>query len=284
MRTPAIVPTVTQRVRSFLAQQGAAIRPWAGLQETYDELYALLLRRKTNPEFWRPLKELLQEVVHSAADSQRRDRRAAGAVELLDSWQIDTLVDELRDALPADASACRSTRADFTRSLSTAVLGGFLLLGLAAAGCSGGGGAPGGTGGAGGRTVLVGGAGGGSGGAVADSGGADGPACTQTVDSALEHAIGESTLGTDAKSQLCQCFSALGTSWTTSLTQLFASATPDEISNMLGGLLRCCQSDGIETLAGFNAGPSSQDLDLIRSGAGYRICTAVIYKGVSFAD
>jgi hypothetical protein len=369
MRAPAIVPTTTQRVRRFLSQQGAVLRPWTGLKETYDELYALLRRRQGDPEFWQPLKALLQEVVDSAADSQRRGSGATPATELLDTWQVDKLVDELRDALPPEGNGASPTRVDFTRMLSSAVLGGFLLLGLAAAGCNGD--SPGGgadlTGGSGGAITMSGGAGGrgeggslcncvggtgaggapgtggagaggsagagatgtggaaGTGGAVVDSdasreggtaievGGTDGPgldsgadqrdgatvdpgqgevsgidglaaACTQAVDPELDRAIGESTLGASQKGQLCDCFAALSTSWITSLTQLFATATPTEISRMLSGLTSCCHSDGMMTLHGLNAAPTSSDLQNIKNGSAYLMCSAVVYKGVSFPD
>jgi hypothetical protein len=369
MTIPAIVPTITQRVRTFLADQGAELRPWSGLQETYDELYVLLRQRRRDPEFWQPLKGLLQEVVASAADSQRRGQGGSAQAELLASWRVDELLDELRDAVPDDAS---SARADFTRSLSTAVLGGFLLLGLAAAGC-GGDSEPkiaGGTGGAlgtGGRTTLVvgtggamgtggksgggaggatatlpgaGGAGGagltGTGGALgtggtaaggaggstgshpldggadvgsdvaldsADAAGMDGgpvdvakgepggidaapPACVQAMAPELDRAIGQSALNTTQKSQLCACFSALGTNWTTSLTQLFATATPEEISKMLSGLTSCCRVGGIYGKNGVIASPSPSDLSTIKSGMTYDFCSTPIpvYKGVSFPD
>jgi hypothetical protein len=358
MPTPAIVPTITQRVRFFLAAQGAALRPWTGLQETFDELYSLLRLRRRDPAFWGPLKALLREVVDDAATSQRRGQPTSPAAELLDSWQVDALVDELREALPDDAMAPATCRTDFTRTLSTAVLGGFLLLGLAAVGCgssttedhlgtggrSGSGGTGGqatvvlGTGGSGvGGTMALGtggsGAGGmlGSGGSGAGgcqcaggtsgAGGAGGradagtssdlaipdslpadtsakealaldtlsidsmpPACTQTMDPELDHAIGESNLSTSQKTQLCGCFASLNATWTTSLTELFASATPDEISKMLSGLTSCCHANGLTTLYGSSAGPSSTDLTRIKNGSGYMLCMAPAYKGVSFPD
>jgi hypothetical protein len=381
MGSPAIIPTITQRVRLFLTEQGAALRPWTGLQETYDELYALLRRRRDDPGFWQPLKGLLQEVVESAADSQRHEQRESAAAELLDSWQVDALVDELQDALPDSASGVSSARTDFTRTLSTAVLGGFLLLGLAATGCGDNGNGAGGTGGnigsggaivaSGGHTgtggsglggaggsgqggaahpdgavdartggagggmslggaggvlggtgglrydaaadVGLGGAGGHSDGAIdLGLGGIDGApldtagldtgsvvdlgsidafaidggelACTQTVDSELDRAIGESTLASTQKNQLCQCFAALSATWTTSLTQLFATASPAEISSMLSGITSCCRSDGMHTIYGTNMSPSSNDLQRIKNGSGYMICMAPAYKGVSFPD
>ncbi len=368
MSTPAIVPTITQRVRFFLAEQGAALRPWTGLQETFDELYALLRSRRGDPRFWGPLKTLLRDVVDDAATSQRRGQATSPAAELLDSWQVDALVDELREALPDDTTAPATCRTDFTRTLSTAVLGGFLLLGLAAVGCgsnteddlgtgghSGSGGSGGqttlvlGSGGAGGQSTTVlgsGGAGlggtvalgtGGSGSGGAGSGGMLGSggsgaggcpcaggtggggmgeradaatssdlapldtssidavsgdaqaidslalACTQAVAPALDQAIGESSISARDKTQLCGCFASLNASWTTSLTDLFANATPAEISKMLSGLTPCCRSTGVTTLYG-GSNPSSSDLDRIKSGAGYMLCMAPSYKGVSFPD
>ena len=307
MHTPAIVPTVTQRVRRFLAEQGAALRPWTGLRETYDELYSLLRQRRNAPEFWQPLKGLLRDVIESAVASQSRGRRASAQAELLTSWKVDELVDELRDALPADANDAWPARTDFTRKLSSAVLGGFLLLGLAASGCTsnstaGGTGGAGGSGGSGGQITTVtdaasgGGAGGsggagGAGGAVMDAGGGDttrvdgaAAACTQNVTTELDHAIGGSRLTADQKGSFCQCFSALSTSWITSLTQLFATGTPEQISKMLLGLTGCCQANGMQTVRGLNADPTSSDLQSIQSGSAYSICAVPIYKGVSFPD
>ncbi len=357
MSTPAIIPTITQRVRSFLAEQGADLRPWSGLQETYDELYGLLRRRQKDPEFWQPLKGLLKEVVASAADSQKRGPVTTAPGELLGSWQVDELVDDLRNALPEDAVSARS---DFTRTLSAAVLGGFLLLGLAAAGCGNGDSEaiPGGTGGtlgtggsvtmvtgtggvlgsggsgAGGSVVIgtggavgSGGAAGGAGGTAAggaggrttsnpvdggadlaldsadaaslDDGARDGtegeakgidtatpPFCTQIVVGELDRAIGQSSLSANQKSQLCACFSALGTEWTTSLTQLFATATPEEISKMLSGLTSCCLSDGIHGKSGVIASPSASDLSTIKNGMSFYFCAVAVpvYKGVSFPE
>jgi hypothetical protein len=229
------------------------------LREIYEELYGLLRRRRGEPEFWHPLKDLLREVVESAAESQRRGARAPA--ELLTSSGVDQLVDELRDALSADA---RLTCSDFTRTLSTAVLGGFLLLGLAVSGCGGGG-------------------------KDGDDAGASDtvpPTCSWQVDPDLERVIAESTLSTDAKSQLCLCFSGLSYDWTTGLTDLFAKASPEEISKILGSLLSCCRLGGIYDRDGSEiTRPSTDDLAKVGEGRGYKLCEPVpIYKGVSFPD
>jgi hypothetical protein len=128
-------------------------------------------------------------------------------------------------------------------------------------------------------------------GVVLDSGGGElaaldgaAPACTQAVDPELDRAIGESTLGASQKGQLCGCFAALSQSWITSLTQLFATATPAEISKMLSSLTSCCRSNGINTRNGPSAAPTSSDLQNIKNGTAYLMCSAVVYKGVSFPD
>ena len=100
------------------------------------------------------------------------------------------------------------------------------------------------------------------------------PACLPTVVPDLDRAIGESALGGKYRSQVCECFSALSTGWITSLTQLFATATPEEISDMLTGLTSCCRVNGIVSRYGTPADPSSQNLSYIKSGNGYDICAA----------
>jgi hypothetical protein len=110
------------------------------------------------------------------------------------------------------------------------------------------------------------------------------PACTQTMALELDRAIGQSSLTASQKSQLCACFSALGTGWTTSLTQLFATATPDEISKMLGGLTSCCRSDGIHNTSGVITTPTASDLQAVKNGMSFYFCAVPVYKGVSFPE
>jgi len=143
--------TITHRVRTFLRQQGAAIEPWSGLDATYSELYALLDRRRHDPALWQPLEGLLREILRRAADPVAERRLATPAAELLSSWDAAELVASLRKALsdtpPSDAPLGRGGREyrRLTRQLSPSVLGAFLVLGLAAAGCASNDGEPGGT-------------------------------------------------------------------------------------------------------------------------------------------
>jgi hypothetical protein len=270
MNAPAIRPTITQRVRRFLACEGVSLTPWIGLEETYDELYALLRRRRDDPEFWPPLTRLLEEIVESASER----------AELLSSWKVDELVTELRRAL----DSVDRGKAQFAQGLSVAVLGGFLLIGLAAAGCgassvisNGGGGGSAGlghSGGAAGMTVTPGGAGGQS-------------SCTLDPTSVLRTTINGSTLTAQQKDALCGCFAKLSTGWSASLTNLFETGTPQQIATELQNLLACCGLNGLGTADGTGAtSPSSWDITVIQQGAQGDLCrvNTPLYKGVSFPD
>jgi hypothetical protein len=135
MNTPILRPTITQQVRTFLDDQGVALRPWSGLDETYRELYGLLNRKKRDPDFWEPLSALLGEVVEKAADRSQRGRLAAPGAELLSSWDVEEVVRKLRASLPGGDGGVNDVRR-FTAKLPAAVLGGFLLLGLVAGRCN----------------------------------------------------------------------------------------------------------------------------------------------------
>ena len=198
-----IQPTVTQQVRAFLGSQGAAVQAWSGLDETYAELYALLNRRRDDPTFWEPVRELLQEIVASSTDPDRPDRLPAAQAELLATWDVDQLVAELRAALPGgeepvDAKVVQR----FASKLSVAVMGGFLLLGLAAAGCGDG-----------------------------KCGAASSVVCST---------IQQSKLASDDKRLLSSCVASLDTSWNDGLTSLFQTGTAEQIATVLNQLVQCC--------------------------------------------
>ena len=66
----------------------------------------------------------------------------------------------------------------------------------------------------------------------------------------------------------------LSTEWKASLTQLFAAATPDDISKMLHALTTCCHTNGIVDGYGALAPASSQNVDYVKNGAAGSICVA----------
>ncbi len=280
--------TITHRVRSFLAGQGVRIAPWSGLYATYAELHALLDRRRDDPAFWGPLEELLREILRQATAPEAERRLAAPAAELLGSWDAAALVASLRAALPGAATrdgapAYRS----FTRHLSPAVLGAFLVLGLAAAGCGengyepiviGGGGSGAADSGTGGTATSAGSAAdGGTGGSIVlpASGGAAGAAaaaaCVLADAAVLASTINDSDGSASAKASLCDCMTSLAQSWRDGLTALFETGTPEQIATALEEILVCC-----------NVGPQSEAFSASSLLAGTLCEYAVVYKGVAF--
>ena len=292
-----IRPTVTQRVRAFLYRHGARVRPWSGLDEIYGELYALLDRRRDDPSFWQPLAELVRSIVSAAASS--RGRLPAPQAELLASWDVDELVRRLRQALPDSDGAVEGEPEQrawlrFTRTLSPAVLGGFLLLGLAASACdsgdstvssseddyqdagadadsAAGGAAATGVGGGAASLISVGGRPG-----MGGAGGAGG-GCDVGSSSVLGSAIDSSSLTAEEKQVLSECFAALGASWCVGLSELFETRPPEEIAGVLEEMLFCCDMNSSVLDDEYSSATESRLL----SGS---LCMVVVYKGVAFPD
>ncbi|MBW2454370.1 MAG: hypothetical protein JRI68_07660 [Deltaproteobacteria bacterium] len=270
MNAPAIKPTITQRVRTFLASHGAPLAPWASLDETYAQLYALLRRRKDDPTFWDPLAKLLQEIIDSAVDPQRLKKLAAPQAELLASWDVDELVRNLRGALPpadpiegANHVPDRVALGHFTRQLSAAMLGGFLLLGFVAAGTS--------------STSSSSSSSSGFDAGSEEDAGFVGPwdkNCTIDSASILYTTIEQSSLSDQAKNELCNCFENLNSSWTEGLSALFANGSPEEISDALSEMIECCTA--LHQLPDDYADGEAALL------SGMLCMSNPIYKGVSF--
>ncbi len=235
----AIAPTVTHRVRAFLTSHGATLAPWSGLEQTYARLYALLSDRKNDPSFWPPLRELIGSILSAAAEP---GRLAAPEAELLRSWDVDCLVEELRKALPECRSEARGWR-DLLRLNSVSALGAFLMIGWVAAGC----------GGKAEQTVQPIPPGDASVDASVEASAEANPPevgsdawnaqCPLSPDSALYQALVESNLGDSQKASLCKCFSGLNANWNEGLSELFATGTPQQIASALNEMLACCQFD-----------------------------------------
>ncbi len=294
MQGAAIVPTVTHRVRGFLWAQGVRVKPWSGLEETYDALYELMRSRKDDPGFWPALAGLLRAIVESAAEPAA-GRLPAPQAELLSSWDIDRLVADMRAALPEgqalSADSGRGAFRRFTAGLAAPVLGGFLLIGMVAAG------------GCGGETSTVG-----------DTGTeADAPADT-SVDTHVDTAVDTGTdtavdtaidTGVDApwaegcslpptstlftvlleataindyeKQSLCTCFSGLNTSWNDGLVNLFATSSPDMVAAALYEMVECCRYDAGQLDSNF-----ADVRDAFLDGS---LCyVALPYRGVTFPE
>jgi hypothetical protein len=241
-----IRPTITHRVRDFLEREGIELLPWSGLDDTYAALYEVLNRRRDDPAFWGPLAELLREVVAAASDAGAR--LPAPGAELLASWDIDDLVRDLRGALPG-REAGPGALGRFTAGLSTAVLGGFLLLGMAATGCSdeevtalrpepeaA-------------RAALD--------AAPASNVAADAapapPECGLEPSSVLRSTIDRSSLADADKRDLCACLSSVGPSWSNGLTALFSTGTPEQIATALERIAELCSQEAADLDGEFSA-------------------------------
>ena len=223
----------------------------------------------------------MDEVVGAVIDPRRADRLPAPEAELLASWDVEALVEALRDALPGDeVAADPGAVSRFACRLSTAVMGGFLLLGAAAV-----------------------------------SGCADDDSDNVSADAAIDRAVadapvpdrpawlppdlgpwysgcslGRSTvlystldqaknISNGAKRSLCRCLASLSTNWSNGLTQLFSSGKPDEIAAVLEEMLSCCNSHNKDKL---NLDFDSAKAALVKK----KLCDSgvPIYKGVSFPE
>lgn len=205
MHDGALQPTVTHRIRGFLATQGVDLEPWSGLDETYATLYGLLRERRDDPAFWSPLGSLLEDL---ADDTVGPGALPAPRSELLTAFDRESVMRDLHAALPAsDVAGSAVDVTGFARGLSGAALGGFLLLGLAASGCDW----------------------------TAD--------CPLEENSTLWAAIDESELGYQGRADLCPCLSDMNPDWDEGLTTLFETGAEDEIAAVLEEMVECCTND-----------------------------------------
>jgi hypothetical protein len=244
--TTSIRPTTTRRVRDFLEAQGLAPRPWSTLDETYSALYGLLRSRRDDNAFWKPVAGLVRDIVADAAEGERR--LPARHAELLRSWDVEGLVRDLRRALPGECAPAGDHRG-FARTLGAPVLGGFLVLGLAAAGCD----------------------------KVDDPGGGGGEtpewAATCSLDDSSEiySAIDDNEeISTGEKTDLCKCMAAMQTDWQSDLSAVFEDCGTEELAYVLEDLVDRCDAE---------AGALSEDPTDSADG----MCFGQpAYKGVAF--
>jgi hypothetical protein len=296
--------SVETRARAFFDGHGLTACP--RLDDTCDGILSLLEQRRDDPSFWVPLTDLLRDVVHNAIASGESGWRAVPQAELLAAWDADELAQMLREALQgadspqhgADPQRRRAGWERFACGLSPTALTAFLLLGLAAAGCSSstdpivaaaGSSATGGAAGAGGAVAGSGGSGGqmaGAGGAVAGSDGAvlvGGDATADVADAPqictadLYQTIQASSLSAASKQAVYACLVNLKASWCDGLVALFATRTPSQIAAILENLAMCCQSMPSSLAGEYTASTQSS----VISGM---LCAVPLYRGVAFPD
>jgi hypothetical protein len=314
---PAMLrPTVTQQVRAFLCSQGVAPRPWSGLDEVYAELYRLLRRRRDDAALWEPLASLLRGIIDSALEPDAETRLPAPEAELLASWDIEDLVRDLRRAIPnEEASSDDGAVARFAAGLGAAAMGGFLVLGMAAAGCAHEPPAPATPGEP--ATVVASGTATPLGalveavgtGATPDAAAAppverpaeaapppepvappppapeaeaEQPFCPQIAERSevLRRTLEASSYSADHKELLCGCLASLNESWVGGLTRLFEQGTPAEIARTLSLVSQCCVSNPGALRSDFaGANRRFRNGSLCRED---RHLMVPVYRGVSF--
>ncbi len=247
MEQAAIRPTVTHRVRDFLASQGVALKPWSGLDETYGALYGCLKARRDDPTFWEPLAELLREMGAAARDD---GRLPAPGAELLSPAALDDVLRSVREALPGDETpgGLTAMRRFATGAPATAAIG-FFLLGLAAAGCD----------------MLP---------PADDDDDGEELECGLNDGSVLWTTLDASEVSEDTKDYLCACLADLNQDWSEGLTALFENGTEAEIAGALESMVEWCE------VGGFEDEPYAEMEDWLVDGD---LCAAQpAYKGVAF--
>lgn len=190
-------------------------------------------------------------------------RLPAPSAELLASWDIDELVQGLKEAVsrPAPNDDVFSLSA-FTAGLSAPVLGGFLLFGLAAFGCDDG------TAPQNDETATE----------------NDGTSSTQTTwadECTLEQTdvyfttLNDSNaLSDDEKLSLCECFrTATGTEWGALLETIFRRCSPVQVAAVLEKMVGEC--------ADSTSNPTALATDLQET---LDSCSVALYKGVAFPE
>ncbi|MBI5500333.1 MAG: hypothetical protein HY907_08825 [Deltaproteobacteria bacterium] len=271
MAQAAIRSTVTQKVRGFLVREGVPLAPWTKLDDIYGELYGLMNRRRDDPAFWPPVARLLDDIVADVTDPASPRRLPAPQAELLSSWDVSSLVSDLRRSLPGgEVRGDPTTVRRFGQKLAAQMLGGFLLLGLAAAGCNEEDG-----------DILP---DGGDAADVADeatscpggSGSGWSESCALDSSSVLWCTIATSGADLDDRGQLCTCFAALNESWRTGLAALFATEDAATVARALGEMMTCVCPNPT-----FREG-AYQDPVHAPTPTGSLCEPAPAYKGVSF--
>jgi hypothetical protein len=249
-------PTVTQRLRTFLDDEGKKIVAWTTIDQVLDALWATLHARRDDPGLWRRFESLVEELQADAVRNSA-DGLAHPAAELLGGARIRELLHELRGALPSTSArpepgALRRTLPRLSAPLAAMML---LLGGLA---CK--------------RSAT-----------------------TSTPDTAIEPVpptpalqsyVDQSTLDAATKSELSTCVPNLSDDRRDGLVVLFRDAEPAVIARTLEALLEpggdCAPAASPQADTGPAAPDTAAEPDDASEEAPYREPMVPVYKGVSW--
>ena len=249
-------PTVTQRLRTFLDDEGKKVVAWTTIDQVLDALWATLHARRDDPGLWRRFESLVGELQADAARDSV-DGLAHPSAELVSGARIGELLHELRGALPS--ASARPEPGALRRNLPrlSAPLAAVLLL-LGGLACK--------------RSAT-----------------------TSTPDTAIEPApptpalqgyVDQSTLDAAKKSDLSTCLPGLPQEKRDGLVVLFRDAEPAVIARTLEAMLEPGGDCAPAAPAEAEAGTTAPDATLEPADAGdetpYNEPMAPVYKGVSW--
>jgi len=134
-----IKPSGTSLAASIPVSFSRSSQAASGLSRNYDQIFALLQRKREDDEFWGPLTELLRDLVESVVRGKGAQVNMRPEVRLLALWDVNELAKWLRLALPHavehEPAEPQHRWSQMTRGLSPNALGLLLLLSLAASAC-----------------------------------------------------------------------------------------------------------------------------------------------------
>ncbi len=127
---PPLPPTTLQEIRRFLAAHSEAQAPWSSSGETLQALYNVLHRHREEDRFWQDLGALVRRLEDRGVHPSLIQGR-----EAYDHRAMDSLLVDLREALPRGDETAGSVSSWARSSLMAPALAAFTLLGVAA-GCT----------------------------------------------------------------------------------------------------------------------------------------------------
>jgi len=261
MKQINVIPASMLRVRRFLARPGGMrIEPWAGVDETLDAFYDLLVTCRHDDAFWKDLESLLADLTD---DMRARMRARGGTVidnEVLDPGRHEALLAEIRSSLDGREKGSGGFRR-LASALSVPAVGLLLVMGgVATVGCEDK--SPG-------EDAST--------DAVAEPGAdaADEPdavadvECSETVSEILDRCVDNA----GQRASILGCLGDLHESWNTGLEELLACEACDSVQFYLVE----CLLDGFRDVCADPSSAGTFDLDTFMDN-----CATPIYLGLRF--
>ncbi len=205
--------TVTQQVRTFLAEAGLRQQPWASAGEVFQALTELLSSKKDDADFWHSMEAPLGSLMAALSSPRGSSGLGFRDMEILRDTEVAGLVQEIRAAVPGPGEG-RLDALGFLCGMRATAATAFLALSLSL-GC-----------------------------ADDDSILCDQP--SKVEQGSFEDYICESNLSRDEKGLLLTCLSKFTSNERADIVQMFEQNTPEEIADFLEDMASSslCAPDG----------------------------------------